>query len=133
MPLPEISYPLPTQEALQQSASNLLWAVHHRIKAADFAVLLSIASGCDTIAQVSKHTGLSRSGVHISCAKLTGRGRYHSKPIAGLDQPLICRRLHPHGCHSGQFQYALTEKGLRVVSQLFGLAPVPADQDEPYG
>lgn len=133
MQQPEIGYPLPARSELQQAASNLLWAVHHRLKPADFAVLFSVVLGHDTIADIAQHTGLSRSGVHISCAKLTGRGRYHAKPIAGLDQPLIGRRLHPHGYNAKQLQYAPTEKGIRVVSQLFGLAPVPANQDEPYG
>lgn len=115
---------------LLAAAEALVWASRHRLRPAGLAVLLALANGADTQADLVAATGLSTTGVRAALSKLTGRGRWlsQSNGVPGLAEPLAHRRPHPHGNNARQQQYRLTPAGSDLVRRLLGM-PQPAQDD----
>ena len=111
----------------------LAWASRHRLRPNALAVLMALATGADSQAELVVATNISRTGIRAALAKLTGDGRRLKQcgAVPGLEKPLVRHRPHPHGRTEQQRQYRLTAAGDDLVLELLGIQSQPLDPPAP--
>ena len=114
------------------ASTVLAWCARQNIRPGALAVLLAVAAGCDSVAEVVAHTGMPLTTVRTGLRRCTGKGRWHEgRKVQGTEAALLTTRPHPHAQGNGALQLLLTRTGGHLAKALLGDANASAELKGP--